>query len=73
MGFSVKETRSSVEPKDFPKLMINEETGEVVLFQGPGSGVILVTSDKNEHGVFFETFEMEDFSDYYGTITLKND
>lgn len=67
------------EPKRFPKLMTanysaNDDTGIIVLFGSPGTGVVVrtVKSSSKHIGYYSTTFIMDCFTDYNEPITIQN-
>ena len=58
------------EINEFPKLMISTE-GRIVLMTKEGSGTV-VNSKRNDLGRHDDSWVMDAFEDYHGTITLGN-
>jgi hypothetical protein len=59
----------------YPRLMIDDEYGMVVLFETSESGTCLYTGNANNEEVGnHEAYDStdDDWSDYTGTITLEN-
>lgn len=71
-----KQVKSSI--VDFPKLMIAEGTGYIVLFFKEKTGTLVgCAKDYKNHmnihmGLISYEWVMEDFKDFNGTITLEN-
>lgn len=57
--------------QNYPKLMISD-TGSVVLFSIKGCGTLIKCSNGNIIGHMSERWDMEEFEDYHGTVTLQN-
>ena len=67
---STKRGRSGTE---FPKLMAHIAYEYIVLFEGPTSGMIVHTEDKDfPVGKMFHELEEEEFVNYQGEICLHN-
>lgn len=62
---------SKVDGTPFPKLMISDYE-LVVLFELPGSGTALTDNGHWHVGEHSDSWEMSDFSDFSGTVTLRN-
>ena len=57
----------------YPRLMIDDEYGMVVLFETPDSGTCLFAGTANNEEVGnHDNYGSDDWSDYTGTITLEN-
>ena len=76
MAFKAKLKEAELtEELKFPKLMRGTESGNIVLFEAPGEGVLLVDKAKNPkhpEGKRFKNYSMSLFMDFYGEVTLKN-
>ena len=57
---------------DYPKLMKHQTSGSVVLFHKAGTGIIVASNSKNPTGLYDRTWNMSNFEDFKGTVTLKN-
>ncbi|MFO0454313.1 MAG: hypothetical protein ACK52I_37645 [Pseudomonadota bacterium] len=60
---------------EFPKLMIGNETGIIVLFNWPSRGTIINIGNGTtglELGDYFTEWKMETFKDFHGTVILNN-
>lgn len=67
-----KESNNNVK---FPKLMIREDEDLIVLFCEDGIGTVVSYLEKStywEVGEQYNSWEMDDFKDYSGDVTLKN-
>ena len=64
------------EVKPFPKLMISNRSGNVVLFSSQHEGTVLYIGAKDQSslklGDYSDEFSPNNFSDFYGSITLVN-
>ena len=67
-------------PSKFPKLMRTLDNGTIVLFNEPCIGTVLVPPVEGYHravlqyeGYYSTTWMMSDFTDFKGTVALKND
>jgi hypothetical protein len=71
---SIKRARPSVEI-GFPKLMIEERCGLIILFSSPGKGTVVNAGNTSIHiiGDFVDMWCMEYFIDFDGTVILEND
>lgn len=59
--------------KPFPKLMITK-IGTIVLFTQSSVGICVSKGDSdNRVGAFFNNWDMSQFTDFNGTVTLQND
>ena len=56
---------------EYPKLMRGYE-GTIVLFVTLGLGTALWANDDMEAGYYSATWDMDDFTDFNGSITLSN-
>ncbi len=56
--------------RDYPKLMVADE-GLIVLFLEAEEGTV-IQSDNYQCGYYAEDWEMSDFTDFNGTVTLSN-
>ena len=77
MEISVHPERKSMKP--YPKLMGLKDTtlcstGFIVLFNCPGSGVVIYTGPDSEYkvGQHFHGFNMDNFVEYEGSLEIKN-
>lgn len=57
--------------KPFPKVMIGKDDPTFVFFAESGCGLILKSASNVRVGSFFSTFDMKDFKDFSGEITIK--
>ena len=64
----VKQSTSDI---DFPKLMISE-TGLIVLFSSPKLGFVVKGDDLWKAGEHSETWIIDVFTDFHGSVTLSN-
>jgi hypothetical protein len=69
MKVTVKEPSNG---KSFPKLMVSS-IGEIVFFQDEDYGILLLPGDTALTGKQFSDWDIEDFKDFYGEITLSNE
>jgi hypothetical protein len=68
-----KQKDTSILEYEFPKLMVNKITGTIVLFETEGRGVALVGhADLECLGDFSKNWNMDNFTDYHGMITIEN-
>jgi len=73
MKITVHEKRQKVKKESYPRLMIST-TGTIVLFYAPWSGTCLRAGEPIESvGAYSTNWDMERFSDFEGTVELKND
>ena len=56
----------------YPRLMIDEEYGMVVLFETSDSGTVVNAGTSVEVVGNYDNYGSDDWSDYTGTITLEN-
>lgn len=56
----------------YPKLMQSTKTDVVVLFTKPGKGMVVVSTPRFYMGEYSETWDMDFFANYQGTLTLEN-
>lgn len=63
---------SKVKELDFPKLMIGNFTGVVVLMTEHKKGVVVFESKHREIGTYYHDWNMEDLTEFEGTIELSN-
>ena len=57
----------------FPKLMISESTGVIVLFKSPKIGTVVFSgTSKNVAGHYERNWLKDCFIDYTGSVTLSN-
>lgn len=71
MKSSIVETKKAGVP--FPKLMINADTGTVVLFERSGKGVIVHSKNSfSKVGVSSSAWTMARFQDFNGALKLSN-
>ena len=69
----IVEVKQNKTEKDFPKLMISQR-GVIVLFETHKTGVCLVDPNRDyKIGVYSPLWSVENFQDFDGEITLKND
>ena len=64
--------------KPFPKLMVNKEPEYdlIILFSDKDNGTVISDNDTDspyEVGYYSKAWEMQDFTDFEGSITLSND
>ncbi len=60
--------------KPFPKLMISSQNNTIVLMVNQGSGSVVGNAIKLQPLSFYsESWMMQNFTDYTGTVTLSND
>ena len=57
---------------EFPKLMKSESSGLIVLFEKHKHGVTVRKNDDWRVGHVSDTWHMDNFEDFTGEITLKN-
>lgn len=58
---------------EFPKLMQSTINGSIVLFQRPRVGMLVSGSNDFEYvGYFCESWYMDRFIDFEGSVTLSN-
>jgi hypothetical protein len=60
---------------EFPKLMIGDKTGIIVLFNWHSRGTVINTGDGTtcvEIGEHYTEWKMETFKDYEGSVILNN-
>ena len=58
--------------KPFPKLMTNE-SGLVVFFLAPSSGVVVYPNSRQDIGHYANNWLMSFFEDFDGSVTISND
>lgn len=59
---------------EYPKLMINEYEEIIVLMINDEIGTVIHSNDDSwKIGDYEESWEMDGFKDFYGTIELSND
>lgn len=58
----------------YPRLMESKKHGAIVLFAEPCVGIVMSIFDKSKLtvGTQLQLTNMDDFSIYFGTVTLKN-
>ena len=56
----------------YPKLMESEDANLIVLMTAPKNGVVVHASEEYGVGHSSDDWDMECFTDYNGTIELKN-
>ena len=61
-----------VKELEFPKLMIGNITGVVVLFIRPTEGTVIVPGGSYDAGQYEDEFIMSKFKDFNEELTLKN-
>lgn len=59
----------------FPKLMIGDKTGLVVLMTENKVGIVVNSGDNPDRkvGWYFNDWQMKHFTDFDGVVTLKNE
>lgn len=74
------QTYTTQKEKPFPKLMKSKVTGHVVLFSGPGNGVVVYTEPDSPAYPYWlgavvgaEGLWMSLFEDFDGVVCLEND
>ena len=75
MGVKSKSSELDSGVKSFPKLMCNEDFSKVIRFTSPKEGVIVFLKGGSAYKVFEHSsgWNMNNFKDYNGTITLENE
>ena len=73
---AIKSTFTKAKSKiKFPKLMVNQKTKKVVLFEEPGYGVV-VSNNYNETDLYTSLIapdgDMREFSDYNGILNIES-
>lgn len=69
----VTENNKKFDEVDYPCLMVGEETGVIVLFDKAKRGIVVKPVDRKfKIGFYCETWEMDLFTPYQGSITLEN-
>ena len=62
--------------KPFPKLMLGDNSGNIVFFSKPSEGIVLSLGPRdkgcNSVGTYRCTFNMTCFTDYNEPITIQN-
>ena len=58
--------------KRFPKLMVNQHGGSVVLFTSMGCGTVVHQAGDNALGYFSDKWLMETFKDFNEDLVLRN-
>lgn len=73
MKVEIVKTGHSVSP-GYPRLMISYR-GTIVLFWAFKNGVVITpgATSQMKAGDFCQSFDMDNFSDFNGTVTLEND
>ncbi len=77
---SVMNSPAQLKPKPFPKMMVHETSGVVVLFTSPKIGTVVYVDASAQSRVSESTilgqntslWSPREFSDFRGTITLEN-
>ena len=70
---SVKDYKGSCKP-EFPKLMEAKDTGQIVHFYKSGKGQCVYSgSTDNQVGLITDSWHMDPFTDFTGSITLSNE
>ena len=64
--------KEEVKEKEFPKLMISR-TDVVVIMSEFRTGIVVSGGDVYKIGYHSESWCIEDFEDFNGTLTLSND
>lgn len=62
--------KKEIKGNSFPKIMISGDT--IVLFTKPCIGITIANCDDYSVGSLSSGWDMDMFSDFYGTITLEN-
>lgn len=68
----IKATENKTGETNFPKLMRCKLEGYIVLFKTSKTGTIVADKDINCIGDHSHQWDMDDFEDYKGEITLTN-
>lgn len=63
--------RATVIKKDYPKLMKRREAKYIVLFAGERCGTVVYTDGPYYIGFSCETWMMEEFVDFNGSVILE--
>jgi hypothetical protein len=72
MGIKSEASKLEEGIRSFPKLMQSIDTSDVVLFTKNEIGIVIVSFFHNV-GYYSECWNMKRFTDYNGTVTLKNE
>lgn len=67
--------KSVVECKDrseYPKIMINNSADIIVLFTDEAHGTI-IHSLKNTYGNYYDSWEIDSFKQFHGSVTLTQE
>lgn len=73
MAIKVEASKTSTVPISYPKLMKSKAYAHIVLFTGHKMGTVMKTSVYHSVGYFSDTWAMDGFEDYEGSITLTNE
>ncbi len=73
MKVTVKNS-DAVEEKPFPKLMVSRKYGLIVFFSKPKYGTCIYADlTEDRPGDLSAVWDMNQFTDFHGTVTLEND
>ena len=73
MSISISIVKTPKSSKQFPKLMSSISNDLIVLFSREGEGVVIRASNTWRTGDWSDNFAADNFEDFNGSVTLRNE